>query len=155
MEILCFIFVSLISGNDFSLFWCMSLVITVTWYCLKCSLSISLHASCQFMRFAKIFLFRFLSVFLIYIYIKTTSLIMLVTINHIIMLFPPVYDFSWYLWWVFFFKFYLFLVVLGLACCSDWLFSSCGEQGLLSSCDALVFNCCGFSCFGLDSSALA
>ena len=30
---------------------------------------------------------------------------------------------------------YLFLAVLGLHCCT-WLFSSCSEQGLLSSCDA-------------------
>lgn len=64
----------------------VTLVITVTWYYLKCSLSISLHACCQFMSFAKIFLFGYLSIFLIYtyIYIYTTSLIMLVTINHIV-----------------------------------------------------------------------
>ena len=30
----------------------------------------------------------------------------------------------------FFFKFYLFLAVLGLCCCTQ-VFSSCGEQGLL------------------------
>ena len=28
------------------------------------------------------------------------------------------------------FKFYFFLVALGL-CCSEWAFSSCGERGLL------------------------
>ena len=47
----------------------VALVITVTWYCLKCSLSISLDACCQFMRFANIFLFGYLSIFLIYIHI--------------------------------------------------------------------------------------
>ena len=30
---------------------------------------------------------------------------------------------------------FFFLVVLGLRCC-PWAFSSCGEQGLLSSCSA-------------------
>ena len=38
----------------------------------------------------------------------------------------------------------LFLVVLDLLCCV-WTFSSCGEQGLLSSCGAQASYCSGFS----------
>ena len=40
---------------------------------------------------------------------------------------------------------YLFLTVLGLCCCSQ-AFSSCHEQGLLSSCGALASSLWGFSC---------
>ena len=29
-----------------------------------------------------------------------------------------------------------------------WAFSSCGEQGLLSSCDVRVSHCVGFCCWG-------
>ena len=39
----------------------------------------------------------------------------------------------------------LFLVVLGLPQCA-WAFSTCGEQGLLSSCGAWASQCSGFSC---------
>ena len=39
---------------------------------------------------------------------------------------------------------YLFLTVLGLHCCTQ-AFSSCGEQGLLSSCGARASRCSGFS----------
>ena len=42
---------------------------------------------------------------------------------------------------------YLFLVALGLRCCM-WAFSSCIEQGLLSSCGAWASRCSGFSCWG-------
>ena len=38
----------------------------------------------------------------------------------------------------------LFLVVLSLHCC-PWAVSSCGERGLLSSCDAQASHCGGFS----------
>ena len=41
----------------------------------------------------------------------------------------------------------LFLTVLALHCCA-WAFSSCGEQGLLSSCCAWASHCGGFSCCG-------
>ena len=37
------------------------------------------------------------------------------------------------------------LTALGLCCCM-WTFSSCIEQGLLSSCCARVSHCSGFSC---------
>ena len=41
---------------------------------------------------------------------------------------------------------YLFITTLGLRCCAR-PFCSCGEQGLLSSCDARAyfsdFSCCG------------
>ena len=40
---------------------------------------------------------------------------------------------------------YLFLVALGLCCCS-WAFSSCGNEGLLSSCGAWVSLWGGISC---------
>ena len=40
-------------------------------------------------------------------------------------------------------RFYLFLVALGLGCCAQ-AFSSCGEQGLLSSCGAWASHCGGF-----------
>ena len=40
---------------------------------------------------------------------------------------------------------YLFLVALGLHCCVQ-AFSSCGEQRLLSSCDAQASHCSGKSC---------
>lgn len=39
---------------------------------------------------------------------------------------------------------YLFYVWLSLHCCT-WAFSSCGKQGLLSSCRACAFHCGGFS----------
>ena len=38
------------------------------------------------------------------------------------------------------------MAVLGLGCCV-WAFSSCGEQGLLSSCRVWVPHCSGFSYF--------
>ena len=41
---------------------------------------------------------------------------------------------------------YLFLAVLGL-CCHTWAFSSYGEWGLLSTCDAWASHCSGFSCW--------
>ena len=55
--------------------------------------------------------------------------------------------------------FFLFLVVLGLSCCT-WAVSSCGEQGLLSSCGAWASHCSGFSCcrawaLGLQASEAA
>ena len=37
--------------------------------------------------------------------------------------------------------------MLGLCCCMDF-FLSCGKQGLLSTCSALVCHCRGFSCYG-------
>ena len=40
---------------------------------------------------------------------------------------------------------FLFLAALGLHCCS-WAFSSCREQGLLSSCNAGTSHFDGFSC---------
>ena len=40
---------------------------------------------------------------------------------------------------------YLFLAVLGLCCCVQ-AFSSCGQQGLLSSCYLQASRCGGFSC---------
>ena len=40
---------------------------------------------------------------------------------------------------------YLFLAALGL-CCYMRAFSSCSEQGLLSSCGARASHCSGFSC---------
>ena len=50
---------------------------------------------------------------------------------------------------MFFFKYlfiYSFLAVLGLRCCQH-TFSSCSEQGLLSSSGAWVSHCTGFFCF--------
>ena len=47
-----------------------------------------------------------------------------------------------------FFKFlfiYLSLATPGLCCCA-WAFSSCGGQGLLSSCGTRASHCGGFSC---------
>ena len=43
--------------------------------------------------------------------------------------------------------FFFFFAVLGLGCCT-WTFSSCGEQGLLSSCDKWASHCSGFFCCG-------
>ena len=40
---------------------------------------------------------------------------------------------------------YLFMTVLGLRCCSG-VFSSCGEQGLPSSCGLQASHCSDFSC---------
>ena len=45
---------------------------------------------------------------------------------------------------IFIFFFNLFLLVLGLRCCT-WTFSSCGKEGLLSSCDSWASHCVGFS----------
>ena len=45
-----------------------------------------------------------------------------------------------------FFFFNLFLVVLGLSLLLHRFFSSCGEWGLLSSCNAQASHCSGFSC---------
>ena len=42
---------------------------------------------------------------------------------------------------------YLFFAVLGLQYCL-WTFSSCSEQGLLSSCGVQASCCSGFSCCG-------
>ena len=41
---------------------------------------------------------------------------------------------------------FLFMAVLSLPCCAS-TFSSCSEQGLLSSCSAMPFHCSDFSCF--------
>ena len=54
---------------------------------------------------------------------------------------------------------YLFLAALGL-CCFMRAFSSCSEQGLLSSCGARAAHCSGFSCckarvLGAQASAVA
>ena len=43
------------------------------------------------------------------------------------------------------FYLFIFLVALGLCCCVC-AFSSCGKQGLLSSCDTQASRCGGFSC---------
>ena len=43
-----------------------------------------------------------------------------------------------------------FLAVLGLHCCT-WVFSSCGEQELLSRCSAWASLCSGFSCCGAQA----
>ena len=40
---------------------------------------------------------------------------------------------------------YLSLAALHLRCCA-WAFSSCGKQGLLSSCGTWASHCSGFSC---------
>ena len=48
----------------------------------------------------------------------------------------------------FFFLISLFLVVLGLSLLLHRFFSSCGERGLLSSCNAQASHCSGFSCCG-------
>ena len=45
------------------------------------------------------------------------------------------------------YSFFLLLAALGL-CCYRWGFSSCREQGLLSSCGAQASLCGGFSCCG-------
>ena len=43
---------------------------------------------------------------------------------------------------------YLFMTMLGLCCCI-WVFSSCDEQGLISSpCCEQASHCSGFSCSG-------
>ena len=44
-----------------------------------------------------------------------------------------------------FIYFFLFLIALGLLCCSR-AFSSCRARGLLSGCSALASRCRGFSC---------
>ena len=44
-----------------------------------------------------------------------------------------------------FLKRFIYLTALGLCCCA-WAFSSCGEQGLLSSCDVWASHHSGFSC---------
>ena len=46
---------------------------------------------------------------------------------------------------VFHLKKFFFLAALGLHCCA-WAFSSCGEQGLLSSCSLRASHCGSFSC---------
>ena len=46
-----------------------------------------------------------------------------------------------------YFLLYLFLTLLAVHCC-EWVFSTCSEQGLLSSCSTLASPCGGFSCFG-------
>ena len=51
--------------------------------------------------------------------------------------------------YVIYFKFYLFLTVLGLRCCVGFL-SSCGEQGLFSSCDVQASHFHGFSLLSID-----
>ena len=42
------------------------------------------------------------------------------------------------------------LAVLGLRCCM-WAFSSCSQQGLLSSCGGLASHCGGFSGCGAQA----
>ena len=56
-----------------------------------------------------------------------------------------------FLSFVFFYLTYLFLTVLGLCCCSQ-AFSSCGEQGLLSSYGAPASPIWDFSCCGAQAS---
>ena len=53
----------------------------------------------------------------------------------------------------FFFFFLRFLAVVGLCCCLVFfqIYSSCGEQRLLSSCSARALHCCGFSCGGVQT----
>ena len=51
--------------------------------------------------------------------------------------------------------FYLFIFSCAESCCFAGFFSSCGEQGLLSSCDARVSRCGGFSCCGARARASA
>ena len=59
------------------------------------------------------------------------------------------------------FKFYLFLVVLGLCCgaqtlrCCSRTFSSCCQLGLLSSCGGQASQCGDFSCCGAWALGLA
>ena len=58
-----------------------------------------------------------------------------------------------------FFNLKKFLAVLGLCCCTNF-FSSCGKQGLLSSCIAGTSRYCGFSrcgvcALGMQASVLA
>ena len=48
-----------------------------------------------------------------------------------------------------FYNFIYLFPVLGLRCCR--LFSSCGERGLLSSCNAWASPCSGFSCCGAQA----
>ena len=45
---------------------------------------------------------------------------------------------------------YLFVALLGLHCCAQ-AFSGCGEQSLLSNCDAWPSYCSGFSCCGAQA----
>ena len=45
---------------------------------------------------------------------------------------------------------FYFLAALGLHCYT-WAFSSCSEQGLLSSCGMRASHCGGFSCYGAQA----
>ena len=45
-----------------------------------------------------------------------------------------------------FLKFYCFIFGCAGSLLLPWLFSSCGRQGLLSSCNVWAFHCGGFSC---------
>ena len=47
--------------------------------------------------------------------------------------------------YIFIYCIYLFLAALSLHCCT-WAFSSCGQQGLLSTCASWASQCSGFSC---------
>ena len=53
----------------------------------------------------------------------------------------------------FFWRLILFLAVLGFPCCAQ-AFSSCCEQGRLSSCRAQASHCAGFSCWGAQAPEL-
>ena len=55
---------------------------------------------------------------------------------------PPSFFFFFFLILIFFFTYFLLCWVF----IAVWTFSSCGEWGLLSSCDAWAFPCGGFSC---------
>ena len=75
----------------------------------------------------------------------------------------PLTIFQWYLTQYFLFKnlyFYLFIFgCTGSLLLLFWAFSSCGEQGLLSSWGALASHCSGFSCcrtwaLGMQASVL-
>ena len=52
--------------------------------------------------------------------------------------------------WFFFFFFFSFMYCINFGCAVSLLlymaFSSCSEQGLLSSCSAWASQCCGFPC---------
>ena len=62
----------------------------------------------------------------------------------------PTWIFFLFLNWIFFI--YFGCTALGLHCCT-WAFSSCDEQGLLSSCSVHALHCGGFYCseHGLSS----